>query len=292
VQRPQFLRAVASGAAAFALPAIARAQTPQSPELQIGLVEKRTGGRLGVVAIDTGDGRRIEYRAFEAFPMCSTFKLLLTGAILARVDAGKERLNRGVSYSNRDLLDYAPVTRAHVADGVMTVGELCAAAIEASDNTAANLLLGTIGGTEGFNAFVRSLGDRITQLDRLEPALNEAALGDPRDTTTPHAMSKDAQEIVLGSMLTVASRELLRSWLLASTTGTACIRAGVPSTWTVGDKTGSGERGTRNDVAIVWPPNRAPIVIAAYLTGATTMNGARRDAALADVGKIVSTAFA
>ena len=291
MQRPQFIRTVAGVVVAAASPIVARAQTPETPERQIALVEHGTGGRLGVAAIDTGNGRRIEYRAFEAFPMCSTFKLLLVGDILARVDAGKERLDRTVPYGNHDLLDYAPVTKAHVADGGMTVRDLCIAAIEVSDNTAANLLLSTVGGPQGLNTFLRSIGDRITQLDRTEPSLNEAAIGDPRDTTTPHAMTKDAQKLVLGSVLSRQSRDLLVSWLVASKTGVAAIRAGIPVAWRAGDKTGSGERGTRNDVAIVWPPGRAPIVVAAYLTGATALTGEQRDQALASVGKIVSLAF-
>jgi beta-lactamase class A len=293
MERPQFIRTVAGSAAAAVVPTIARGQTPApaSPERQIALFEHRTGGRLGVAATDTGNGARIEYRAFEAFPMCSTFKLLLVGDILARADAGKERLDRTVPYSNHDLLDYAPVTKAHVADGGMTVRDLCIAAIEESDNTAANLLLATIGGPHGLNAFLRSIGDRITQLDRTEPSLNEAAIGDPRDTTTPNAMTKNAQNLVLGTVLSRQSRDLLAAWLAASQTGTDAIRAGIPTAWRTGDKTGSGERGTRNDVAIVWPPGRAPIVIAAYLTGATKLTGDQRNEALASVGRIVSAAF-
>ena len=291
MKRPQFIRTAAGVAAAAAVPSFASAQTSIGFERQIAAVEHRTGGRLGVAALDTGTNRHIEYRAFEAFPMCSTFKLLLAGAILARVDAGKDRLGRTVPYSNHDLLDHAPVTTAHVADGGLTVRALCAAAIEESDNTAANLLLATIGGPNGLNAFVRSLGDRITQLDRTKPSLNEAAIGDPRDTTTPHAMSKDAQNLVLGSELSKASRELLVSWLAAAQTGLSAIRAGIPASWRAGDKTGSGERGTRNDVAILWPPGGAPIVVAAYLTGATALDGDQRNDALASVGKIVTAAF-
>jgi beta-lactamase class A len=291
MRRSQFIRTIAGVAAVTAAPLSSRAQALESPERQIALVEHRTGGRLGVAATDTVDGRHIEYRSFEAFPMCSTFKLLLVGDILSRVDGGKERLDRTVPYGNQALLDYAPVTKAHVAAGGMTVRELCSAAIEMSDNTAANLLLSSIGGPPGLNTFLRSIGDRITQLDRTEPSLNEAAIGDPRDTTTPHAMMKDAQKLVLGTVLSKQSRDLLVSWLIACQTGTGAIRAGIPPGWRAGDKTGSGERGTRNDVAIVRPPGRAPIVIAAYLTGTTNVTGGQRDDALASVGKIVSAAF-
>jgi beta-lactamase class A len=289
MKRPQFIRALACGVAAA--PLFSRAHASAPPEQQLAELERRTGGRLGVAALDTGTQRRIEHRAFEAFAMCSTFKLLLAGAILARVDAGKEHLDRIVAYGKSDLLDYAPVTTANVAKGGLTVQALCAAAVEESDNTAANLLLATLGGPDGLNAFVRSLGDRITQLDRTEPSLNEAAIGDPRDTTTPFAMAKDAQKLVLGTTLAMPSRELLTSWLVACETGTDAIRAGVPKTWRVGDKTGSGENGTRNDVAILWPPNGAPIVVAAYLTRATSIANDQRNAALATVATIVTAAF-
>jgi beta-lactamase class A len=291
MKRAPFVRAIAGIAAAASTPALARAVISGSPERQISVIERGTGGRLGVAAFDTATNRAIEYRAFEAFPMCSTFKLLLAGDILARVDAGKERFDRIVPYGKSDLLEYAPITRAHATAGGMTVRDLCAAVIEVSDNTAANLLLATIGGPNGLNDFIRSLGDRITQLDRTEPSLNEAAIGDPRDTTTPHAMRKDAQKIVLGTVLSKPSRDLLTAWLVESTTGTSAIRAGLPAGWRAGDKTGAGERGTRNDVAIAWPPNRPPIVIAAYLTGATALTGGQRNEALANVGRIVSGEF-
>jgi beta-lactamase class A len=291
MRRQVFLRSAAACAAATIVPSVSGAQTSLSPDRQFVALEQHTGGRLGVFAVDTGTWRHIEHRSFEQFPMCSTFKLLAVAAVLARVDSGTEQLNRPISYGQKDLLEYAPVTRAHVADGSMTVGALCTAAIEQSDNTAGNLLVASLGGRDGFNAFVRSLGDRFTQLDRTEPTLNTALPGDPRDTTTPHAMAKDLQVLLLGTKLSKASRDLLQGWLIACETGTTCIRAGIPATWRAGDKTGSGERGTRNDVAVLWPPNRAPIFVAAYLTGATKLTGDQRSAALADVGRIVTTAF-
>jgi beta-lactamase class A len=285
MRRLAFIGAAMSCAAAPALRA--RALEPDAAQQRLRALERRTGGRLGVCAIDSGTNRQIRYRAFEPFPMCSTFKFLLAAAVLARVDAGKERLDRRIAYGTGDLIEHAPVTAAHVADGSMTVKALCAAAIEASDNTAANLLIASLGGRDGYNNFARSIGDRFTQLDRTEPALNEALPGDTRDCTTPHAMARDVEIVLLGTPLTAASRALLESWLLQSQTGAARLRAGLPSSWRIGDKTGTGERGTSNDVAIAWPPNRVPITIAAYLTGATVSSDAR-DAALATVARIVS----
>lgn len=253
----------------------------------IALLERRYGGRLGVFALNTGSGARMTYRERERFPMCSTFKTLAAGAVLRRVDAGSEQLDRRIAYTHADLLEYAPVTREHVREGSMTVRALCAAAIEYSDNTAANLLLGTIGGPAGVTRFARSLGDDITRLDRTEPSLNEALPGDERDTTSPAAMARDMQHLVLGDALSKPLRGLLESWLLANRTGSDCIRAGIPSSWREGDKTGSGENGSRNDVAVLWPPDGAPIIVAAYYTG-SPQSSATRNAVLAKVGRIVS----
>jgi len=251
-------------------------------------IESTLGGRLGVAAIDTGSGRRLAYRDRERFPMCSTFKVLLAAQVLARVDAGQEHLNRVIPYGATDLLDYAPVTRAHVGDGGMTVEGLTAAAVEQSDNTAANLLLATLGGPAGFTQYLRSIGDSVTRLDRIEPTLNSAEPGDDRDTTTPAAMLKDLQVVLLDTALTRPSRDRLVSWLLESSTGATKLRAGLPTGWRVGDKTGTGAHGSNNDVALAWFASGAPVVIAAYSVGSTATQAAR-DAALAEVARVVTS---
>ena len=233
-------------------------------------VEQRTGGRIGVAAVDTGSGKRFDYRSEERFPMCSTFKLLAAAAVLKQVDGRHEKLDRFVSYDAKDILEYAPVTKAHLKDGGMTLGALCAAAIEQSDNTAGNLLLDTIGGPIGVTKFVHSIGDEMTRLDRKEPGLNSAIPGDERDTTTPAAMCADIQRLLLDNVLTKSSRHQLEDWMQHNETGTLMIRAGVPKTWTVGDKTGRCGNGATNDVAIIRPPGRAPIVVAIYSIGSTS----------------------
>jgi beta-lactamase class A len=177
--------------------AAAPQETVPAPSDRLAAIEAETGGRLGVAALDSESGRRIEYRASERFAMCSTFKLLLAAAVLARVDAGHESLERRLAYGPADLLDYAPVTKARVAEGGLPVGALCAAAAGVSDNTAANLLLATLGGPEGLTRYARELGDGVTRLDRTEPALNMNAPGDPRDTTTPAAMVANLQRLFL-----------------------------------------------------------------------------------------------
>jgi len=228
------------------------------------------------------------HRADERFPMCSTFKWLLAAQVLSRVDAGEERLSRFVRYGHSDLLEYAPVTRAHVSHGGMSIAALAAAAVESSDNTAANLLLRTVGGPASHTAFLRRIGDRVTRLDRLEPELNSAEPADVRDTTTPNAMIGGMQELLIGNRLRTLSRQRLLSWLTASKTGADRLRAGVPTSWRIRDKTGTGAHGATSDVAIIWPPGRPPILVAAYL--AESKAGMRdRNAALADVGRTIAS---
>jgi beta-lactamase class A len=254
---------------------------------RITAIETRIGGRIGVAAVDTSNDKHLDYRAEERFPMCSTFKFLAAAAVLKRVDEKKEKLERFVPYNAKDILEYAPVTKEHLNEGGMTLGALCEAAIEQSDNTAGNLLLNAIGGPAGLTNFVRGLGDRVTRLDRIEPELNSAIPGDERDTTTPAAISSDMQRLLLGDALSEASRRKLDDWLQRNETGGSMIRAGVPKTWSVGDKTGRGANGATNDIAIMRPPGRAPILLAIYSVGSTaTAND--RAAAIAEVTKVVA----
>ena len=257
---------------------------------RIAAIEARIGGRIGVAALDTGNTKHVEHRADERFPMCSTFKFLAAAAVMKRVDEKKEKLERFVPYGAKEILEYAPVTKEHLKDGGMTLGALCAAAIEQSDNTAGNLLLDAIGGPSGLTNFVRSLGDRLTRLDRIEPELNGAIPGDERDTTTPAAICSDIQRLLLGDALSEASRRQLEDWLQRNETGGPMIRAGVPKNWILGDKTGRGSNGATNDIAIMRPPDRAPILLAIYSVGSTA-TPTDRAAAVAEVAEIVAESF-
>ena len=270
--------------------AASAASAENDPANRIAAIETRIGGRIGVAALDTSNDKHLDYRAEERFPMCSTFKFLAAAAVLKRVDEKKERLDRFVPYNAKDILEYAPVTKEHLNEGGMTLGTLCEAAIEQSDNTAGNLLLNAIGGPAGLTNFVRALGDRVTRLDRIEPELNSAIPGDERDTTTPAAISSDMQRLLLGDALSEASRRKLDDWLQRNETGGSMIRAGVPKTWSVGDKTGRGANGATNDIAIMRPPGRAPILLAIYSVGSTaTAND--RAAAIAEVTRVVAEFF-
>jgi beta-lactamase class A len=247
-------------------------------------IESESGGRLGVAAFDTGRHIQLSYRGNERFPMCSTFKVLAASSILAREPA---LLAKRIRYTTADLVPYAPVTEKHLADG-MTNAELCAAAVQLSDNTAANLLMQQVGGPAGVTAFARSLGDDVFRLERWEPELNSAIPGDVRDTTTPVAMMRTLQKLTLGDALAPAPRKLLVDWMLSSPTGAARIRAGVPADWKVADKTGSGSHGSTNTIAVLFPPARAPVVIAVYFT----QSPKQRNDVVASAARAVVTALA
>jgi beta-lactamase class A len=284
--------------AALAVTALSlRARAAPPAEERVDLANKRLaeiaareGGRLGVFVRHTATGATIEHRADERFPMCSTFKLLTAAAALKRVDEGAERLDRRVAYGPSDLLEYAPIAKAHVAEGAMTLADLCAAAIDWSDNTAGNLVLQTIGGPTGFTQFARSLGDEVTRLDRTEPTLNESLPGDERDTTSPRAMAADLQKVLLADALSDASRGQLQTWLINDKVGDKRLRAGLPSSWRIGDKTGSGERGSTNTIAILWPPDRAPLIATVYYTESSAPTDAR-NAIHKEIGGLIAETF-
>ncbi len=264
------------------------AQAADAVTEKLAALEKSLDARLGVFILDTHTGDHWARRSQERFPLCSTFKLLASGAVLARVDAGQETLNRRVRFEASDLVSYSPVTENRVGGDGMTLAELCKAAITRSDNTAGNLLLESLGGPVGVTDFARSLGDSVTRLDRWETALNEATPGDPRDTTTPAAMAANLQTLVLGNHLSPASREQLTAWLVANRTGDAKLRAGLPGTWRVGDKTGGGDHGTMNEVAVIWPPGRNPLIVSIYITE-TDAPFDTRNAAIADIGRTLKS---
>ena len=250
-------------------------------------IEATSGGRLGVMVIDTATGASSGHRLDERFPMCSVFKWLAAAFVLHRVDAGEEQLTRRVRFGKDALVAYSPATEARVGGDGMSIGEMCEAAVTLSDNTAANLLLASFGGPAALTRHLRSLGDQVTRLDRNEPTLNQSVPGDPRDTTTPASMAGLLKRIVLGNALSDASRDQLTRWLLGNKTGAERLKAGLPADWRIGDKTGTGSRGSTNDVGIVWPPGRAPIIVCALLTQ-TTAPAEQRNAVIAAVGKRVA----
>ncbi|WP_109483811.1 class A beta-lactamase [Paraburkholderia sp. C35] len=252
-------------------------------------LEQRSEGRLGVAALNTADGSYVGYRESERFPMCSTFKLVATAWVLKRSMAERGLLDERVRFGEADLVANSPITRRHVREG-MSIGELCAAALQYSDNTAANLLLTALGGSEVLNEFARGIGDEWFNLVRVETEVNASVPGDMRDTTSPRAMMLDVQKFLLSDeVLGLQQREQLKTWMLGNTTGAARIRAAVPvsSGWRVADKTGSGDYGTANDVAVVYPPAAEPLVLAVYFTGVTPRETLPRDEIVVEAARVV-----
>ncbi|MCB5910832.1 class A beta-lactamase [Streptomyces pinistramenti] len=262
--------ATATGANA-ATPAGGSATRGGGLSRQLRELEQEYAARLGVFARDTATGRTVAYRADERFPMCSVFKSLAAAAVLRDLDRHGEFLARRIRYTEQDVKDagaHTPVTGLpeNLAHG-MTVAELCAATVGQSDNAAGNLLLRELGGPTALTRFCRSLGDGTTRLDRWEPELNSAEPWRVTDTTSPRAIGSTLGDLVAGDALTAGDRKLLTTWLVANTTNTERFRAGLPADWTLADKTGGGEAyGIANDVGVVWPPHRPPLVLSVLST--------------------------
>lgn len=260
-------------------------------------LERSHGGRLGVFALDTGSGRSLGWRADERFGMCSTFKLPLAAAVLREIEAGRLNAAEPIAFSEADLVPYAPVIQAKLDAGetAMSAPALAQAAQITSDNVAANLLIRHLGGPVAVTALWRAMGDEVTRLDRQEPQMNLVPAGEVRDTTTPRAMAGLVARLFDGALLDDDSRQTLERWLIDTRTGLRRLRAGLPAHWRAGDKTGTGIAEAMpnkiNDVAVAWPPARAPIVIAAYYEadGHYAKPRPQDEAVLAQVGRIVAT---
>lgn len=235
----------------------ARVTTPDV-EKRLRALERRADARIGLFAVDTGSGESVAYRADERFALASTVKVPLAAVVLEQLSASG--LDERVFWEPGDLLEHAPVTRASIDSG-MTVRELIHASLTQSDNTAANLLFETVGGPAAVDRRLAELGDSVTSIDRVEPGLNDWRPGEVRDTSTPAALARTFRRLALGDVLEPADRRVLNDDLSDSLTGAGLVRAGVPSGWPVGDKSGTASYGTRNDVAVVRPPGRAPWVV-------------------------------
>ncbi len=262
--------------AATMRPAFAAAGQAASAAARLAALEAGAGGRLGVAVLGTGSGASILHRAAERFAMCSTFKTIVAAAILARSGAEPGLLDRRIRYGKDDLVTYSPVTEEHLNDG-MTVAQLCEATIQVSDNAAANLLMKVLGGPPAVTAYARTLGDDMFRLDRWETELNTAIPGDPRDTTTPAAMMRTLERLLLGDALPAPQRQQLVDWMVGTQTGNERIRAGSPAGATVADKTGTGAYGVTNDIGVVWPKGGKPVVVVVFYSGPAKDSKSRSD---------------
>jgi beta-lactamase class A len=294
LRRRRFCGSIASTAllgSSVGVPAIVRAASAApwlssaAVQAKLSALESSALGRLGVQILDTATGQEYGYRSDERFLMLSSFKLLASALVLHRVDARLDSLERSIPYTRGDLVTWSPVTERQVERGRMTLAELCAATITTSDNTAANLILSSYGGPAALTAYARQLGDTVTRLDRTEPELNVPHPHEALDTTTPRAMLHTMQKVVLGDALSPESRKLLQRWLVANTTGDRRLRAGLPTDWRVGEKTGTNQTDA-NDIGVAWPPDRPPLLVTAYLAESKA-DGGVRETTLAAVGKLV-----
>ncbi|MCV9886617.1 class A beta-lactamase [Metabacillus halosaccharovorans] len=250
-------------------------------------LEEKYDAKLGVYALDTGTDVAISYRPDERFAYASTSKALAVGVLLQQKSI--DDLNETITYSRDDLVTYSPITEQHVNTG-MTLRDLSDASLRYSDNTAANLIFKAIGGPEEFKHALRQIGDDVTNPERMEPELNDVAPGETHDTSTAKALAASLQTFALEDALPPEKRELLIDWMKRNTTGDALIRAGVPKGWEVADKTGAASYGTRNDIAIIWPPNEDPIVLA-ILSSRNEKDATYDDKLIAEATKVVLSAF-
>ncbi|MCZ8495061.1 class A beta-lactamase [Priestia megaterium] len=244
-------------------------------------LEDKYDANLGVFALDTGTNKTVTYHSDERFAYASTHKALAVGALLQQKSI--EDLNERIFYTRDDLVNYNPITEKHVDTG-MTLRELADASLRYSDNTAGNLILQQLGGPDGFKEALENIGDDVTLPERFEPDLNEVNPGETHDTSTPRALASSLQTYVLGGALPEDKRALLTDWMKRNTTGDALIRAGVPKSWEVADKTGAGSYATRNDIAILWPPKGDPIVLA-ILSNRTGKDAEYNDKLIAEAAK-------
>ncbi|MET9494397.1 class A beta-lactamase [Streptomyces sp. NPDC006552] len=272
-------------------PAAGRPATdrPGTPSAAWQRLEHRYGAHIGLYAVDTGTGREVAWNDTRRFSYNSTVKSFLAAAVLKKYG---DDMGRVLRYDRADLIANSPVSERHVATG-MSLRALCDAAVRYSDNTAANTLLREIGGPAGLGAFLKSeLKDKVTRTDHIEPYLSRWSPGEQHDTSTPRQMASDLRSLVLGDTLPTAGRRLLTTWLRANTTGSTTIRAGLPNTWTVGDKTGTGSfYAARDDIAVIWPPGRRPLVMAILTYRDGARNAKADDRLLADAARTAVAAL-
>ena len=247
--------------------------------------------RIGMAVFDANTGNTWHYRGDERFPLNSTHKTFTCAALLAKVDGKLLSLDQTVSISKAMLVAYSPITERALHPDALPLGRICQAAVSYSDNTAANIAFDAIGGAAGFAAYMRSIGDEHTRLDRKEPALNEARPGDVRDTTTPNAIVSSLRKTLLGDALSAAARAQLTQWMVDDQVAAALLRASLPPDWKIADKTGAGDYGSRSIIAVIWPPSMPPLVLGLYITQ-TKASLPASNQAIARIGAVLKASVA
>jgi beta-lactamase class A len=273
-----------------AIPLLASWPVAAAPE-PLEAYERSSGGRVGVYAENVSTGAKLTWRASERFVMCSTFKASLAALVLKRVDDGRDALDQMIPYGIADIQEYAPVAKDNLAKGALSVADMCKAAVELSDNTCANLLLAHVGGPEAVTGFWRFIGDEVSRLDHDEPLLNRTPVGQPEDTSTPAAMAGNLRRIVLGEVLSRPSRERFTGWMLNCQTGANRLRAGLPKSWRMGNKTGNNGKDAAGDIGVVWPPSGGPLLVCVYTRGGAPTVAQLRTV-FSDIARLVAAQLA
>jgi beta-lactamase class A len=267
------------------------AMADDAAQLPFAQYEQASGGRIGVYALNLDTGASLGWRPHDRFVMCSTFKASLAALVLKRVDQGADRLDRRIAFGESDLAEYAPVARRHLAEGALSLEDLCQGAVEVSDNTCANLLLAHVGGPAALTAFWRSLGDETSRLDHNEPLLNRTPPGAVEDTTTPAAMAANLRRLAFGDALSPKSRARLTGWMIDCQTGADRLRAGLPKDWRIGDKTGNNGKDGAGDIAFATTQSGRRLVMCVYTRGGSP-TAPQLEAAFTAVGRLVAQRLA
>lgn len=254
--------------------------------LAVDQEEKTLKARIGLSIINTADGKLISYRGDERFPLNSTHKALTCAALLKLVDEQKLKLTETVSFDQSRLVSYSPITEKHVTPDSMSWQDVCSASVSYSDNTAANLVFEKLGGPEKATQFLRKAGDQVSRMDRTEPEINDVAAGELRDTTTPEAIVKTLQKLLIGDVLSPESREQLKQWMVNDQVANDLLRSQLPQGWTIADKTGSGNDGSRSIISVIWPEYGDPLIVTIYITQ-TSSTVAESNKAIARIGKVM-----
>lgn len=308
-----FLAALAVTAASPALSA------PAAIEAEIARLGAPADGVVGVAAWRTdGRGPKVLINADQPFPMGSTFKVAVAGAVLARVDAGQLSLDQLVPVPWGAMVESEGLAETFKHPGVsVSVKNLLELMLTVSDNTAADMMTNLAGGPAAVTAWVRRQGVEGLRVDRdtsgllrdffhigpgpfpdalaaavkADPGLEDRSSklnpqfdDDPRDTSTPRAMSTLIQRILTGQALSPASTKLITEIMERNTTGKARIRGRLPAGVTVAEKTGT-IGASLNDAGMISLPGNGGKVMVTVFIRKSTKPFEDRELAIADISR-------
>ena len=271
------------------IPSVAISHDYTPVEKEIKFIEKNLSAHIGVAVLNTKTGDHWHYKGNERVPLASTFKTIACAKLLHDAESDKALLGRTVLVKSEELVTYSPITEKYVGQEIK-LKDACAATMQTSDNTAANIIINAVAGTQGITDFIRSIGDDVTRLDRFEPELNEALLNDIRDTTTPNAITKTINTLLFGSVLSKPSQQQLKEWMVNNQVTGNLLRSVLPEDWKIADRSGAGGFGTRSITAVVWGEAQSPLIISIYIAQ-TEASFSERNEALVRIGQSIFNSY-